>query len=114
MEGVVQIKDITLAYASTAAVPTVISTDLPGGTMTSRATPSFASTGGTGPSYRKEETIALDGSGPLDAKLVQFKASCPSGLAVLYSGFFRARKVGCYLNGAQNDIFETQPMAIGS
>lgn len=114
MEGVVQIKDITLVWASTATVTSVISTDLPGGTLTSRATPSFASTGSTAQSARKEDTIALDGRGPIEGKLVQVKFACAAGLAVLYSGSLRVRKIGCYLNGANNDIFETQPMALGS
>lgn len=107
MEGVVELKDISLVYGSTAAVVVVVNGEIVGGTFSVLATLTFPATGG--PTTRATKTLPLDG---LICKQVQIRAASAAPFA-LYSGELRVRPFGVYLDGAASEMWQTQPMSLG-
>jgi hypothetical protein len=109
VEGVCQIKDITLTWWSDASASFKIYTDLPTGTLALNRTLSLSvpSTGD-----RETQTFPLDTSGLLEGRLIKYRAE-PTGELILFGGFIRFRRIGVYVNGALGDVWETQPLALG-
>lgn len=106
MQYVSELKDLTLVASISGTATLVIRTDLPGNVMADRKTVTLTATSG-----RETKNITLDG---IRGKQVQFKVTPASGGTVeLYSGSFRFRPIGEYLDGTSGDYWETQPMALG-
>lgn len=108
-EGVNEFKDLTLVFENAVACPFTVSTDMPGGAMALRRTLTLPVT-----TTRTERTFPFDSSaqGLVDGKLIQFQAS-PTGALKLLSGFVRFRRVGEYIDGTLNEIWQTQALALG-
>lgn len=107
MEGVVELKDLTLVYGSTGPVTVVVNVEIIGGTFSPLATLNFPATGG--PTVRSTVTRPLDN---LIGKQVQLRAASAAPFA-LYSGELRVRPFGVYLDGAASEQWQTQPMSLG-
>lgn len=106
MEGVVELKDISLVYGSVASITVVVNVELVAGTFTAY-TYTLASTGGA--TVRSTKTIPLDG---LYGKQVQVRVAS-SGAFTLFSGELRVRPIGVYMDGANSEIWQSQPMSLG-
>src|SRR3954471_13450651 len=108
MSNVNQFKDLEINYDATATLTVKFYTDLPGGTMTLRRTLSFAS-------GRKRYTLPFDDSGNsyalVEGRLFKVRFEC-TGVARIYGGTLRFRKIGTYIDGTQGEIWETLEIAI--
>ena len=112
MEGVNQLKDITLEYASSTGFLLYVYTDMPGDALALRATLQFAASGGTGPANVVTKTFPLDG---IEGKLIKPQAvSISGGNTVLLGGLVRRRKVGTYLRGDVSELWDPGPIALGA
>lgn len=108
MEGVNQFKDLTLVFENSATGYLQVWTDLPGGTMAVRRTLTLPTT-----TARAERTFPFDdyGQGLIEGRLIKFKA-LPAGTLKLYAGFVRFRRVGTYIDGTAQEIWETQEISL--
>lgn len=108
MEGVNQIKDITVEWEGSGTL--TINTDLPGG-MGLRRTLTLTATASNKP---EQKTFPLDNPTLLEGKLIQYAATpTPGGYLILRRGWIRHRPIGVYLDGAAGDKWETQVIALG-
>ena len=118
-----QFKDIELVYDAPSGLTLTFYTDMPGasgaaqGAMTLRVTLTFPATTG-----RQTLTLPLDGSAtggagsapynPIEGTL--YKVSVAStGVVRLFAGLVRARPIGTWLNGANNEVWTMQEQGIG-
>jgi len=112
-QGFKQIKNVSVTYASDAAGTLDIYTDWTGilGFVSSHPLPS---TGGLGATSRVKKTIDLQASySPF--KQIKFKATPgANGRIIMYEGSVEVRQIGTYLEGANGDIWETQPLSLGA
>jgi hypothetical protein len=104
-----QFKDIEFSYDAPSGFTLKFYTDMPGSTMTERASLSFPSSTG-----RRTYTLPLvDGAGAhLEGTLYRVKITS-TGVVRLFGGVLRARAIGVYLDGAAAETFETQEQGIG-
>lgn len=79
--------------------------DLPGGDVTSRFTQAIAQTGG-------REIVELVFATPVDGKLLRYRITSDFEFAV-YGFRASGLLIGVYLDGAQGEVWDTQPLAIG-
>jgi hypothetical protein len=106
LQRVKQFKDLELSYDSVSTMTVVFSTDMPGGSMSTRATLTFpASTG------RKTHTLPLDG---IEGTLFKVKISS-AGVVRLFGGIVRVRPISVYFDGASTpaEIWESQEQGVG-
>lgn len=108
-ERLKEFKDLELFYDSVAALVMVVKTDVVAvntvqGQLATAATLNFPLSAG-----RTTYTLPLDG---VYGTLVQFIASS-TGVVKLYGGVLRARNIGVYFNGANGEIWTSQPMGLG-
>jgi hypothetical protein len=108
VEGIVQLKDVTLAYNGPSGGTLLVYTDMPGGVLALRRTIVLPATTGE----REQKTFPLDSPSLLEGKLIKWRASS-AGTLILYEGSVRARKVGLYIDGAAGETWETQPLSLG-
>lgn len=109
-EGVNQFKDVTLVFENRAACTLNFVTDMPGGVLGVGGSRSFNLPVTT---QRTEKTFPFDagGSGLLEGKLI-LPTATPSGVFILYSGFVRWRRIGEYIDGTQQEIWQTMPISL--
>lgn len=111
MEGVSQLKDITLTWEGGGVF--YLLTDLPGGSMAVRRTILLPTV-----TERTTRTFPLDstlhgGDGELlEGRLVIYRATSTLTL-ILIDGFVRFRRVGTYIDGTAGDCWESQPISLG-
>ena len=108
VEGIVQLKDVTLTYQAPSGGTLQAYTDMPGSTLALRRTITLPATTGE----REQKTFPLDSPSLLEGKLIKWRASS-AGTLILYEGSVRARKVGLYIDGAAGETWETQPLSLG-
>lgn len=102
-----ELKDLELFYDAAQILTMVVKTDFAAnvqGQLATAATLAFPASAG-----RSTYTLPLDN---LFGTLIQFAASS-TGIVKLYGGILRARSIGVYFNGANNETWTSQPMGIG-
>lgn len=107
MQGVFEFKDLSLQYGSTAGISIEFHRELPGATLALATTLTMGSTGGA--TTRMTATRPLDG---YYGKLFKVKVTS-TGVFTLFSGHVQVRPIGTYVDGANNEIWETQPISLG-
>lgn len=107
MEGVYQLKDLTIRWETSVAGTLEVYTDLPGGSLILRTTITLAATTG-----RWKRTFPLDG---IEGRQLKVKGIPAAGAVLrLYDGSYRVRRIGEYIDGAAGEIWETQPLDLGA
>lgn len=111
-DRVKQFKEVTFDYESPdAAVPLSVLTDMPGGAMAVRSWPGSL-TGLPVTTTRRTYTLPMDG---IEGTLVQFKTTLPfAGKLKIYGAVCQVRPVGLYIDGVAKQIWETQPLDLGT
>ena len=106
-ERVKQFKEITVVYQSEASATLTVSTDLPSPPVQVRRTFTLATS-----TTRKNLTCPLDDPSLLEGNLIKIKID-PVGVFRLFGASVKAREIGVYIDGAHNEIWETQELALG-
>jgi len=101
-----EFKDVVLGYEANGNVLIEWLTDLPGGAMAVRA----SKTVGTTSAERKPAIMPLDG---VEGNFYKLRVT-PQGTTVckLFWGRVRLKVIGVYLDGAQNEKFETEELSL--
>lgn len=109
MEGVKQIKDITVHYSASGQNGYfMLFTDMPNEPLALRYQGLLPSSVG-----RTQVTFDIEAYGDIFGKLVQYQAGpYDGGTLQLFSGKIRFRTVGTYLKSGE--VWKSQPMTLGS
>jgi hypothetical protein len=108
LHRVKQFKDIELSYDAASGLTVKFYSDMPGGAMALRSTLSFPSSSG-----RRTYTAPLDSSGAYTEGTLYRVEVTSTGVARLFGGVVRARGIGVYIDGTQNERWQTQELGIG-